>query len=76
MLLTLAIMSAKCLYFAWKIMILYFSFSDYGNDYMERQGIPYETTWNLWFNEVMLFIIAVVFLAITYIQLRRMKKLN
>ncbi|KAK2184513.1 hypothetical protein NP493_262g02003 [Ridgeia piscesae] len=49
---------------------------DYGNSYLMKQGIPFETTWDLWSNQVALLCLAVVFLIITYIQLRRIKKLH
>lgn len=45
-----------------------------GNQYLEDQGIPYETAWDLWQNMVALFGILLVFLLLTYIQLRRIKK--
>ncbi|KAK2168128.1 hypothetical protein LSH36_20g08005 [Paralvinella palmiformis] len=49
---------------------------DSGTKYMDRQGIPHSSLWDLWFNEVMLAVIGLGFLILTYIQLRRLKKMN
>lgn len=50
--------------------------SDYGNQYLTSQDIPYNTTWDLWMNEVALFVIACGFFVFSYIQLRRLNKLR
>ncbi|XP_060063497.1 broad substrate specificity ATP-binding cassette transporter ABCG2-like [Ylistrum balloti] len=47
-----------------------------GIEELERQGIPYETTWDLWQNHVALFCIAFILLFFSYIQLLRVKKLK
>ena len=51
-----------------------FFFSDTGNAYMNRQGIPYDNIIDLWINEIALVIIAVVFLSLAYIQMKRSSK--
>ena len=50
------------------------NFSDTGNAYMNRQGIPYDNVMDLWINEIALVIIASVFLSLAYIQLKRASK--
>ncbi|XP_076467726.1 broad substrate specificity ATP-binding cassette transporter ABCG2-like isoform X2 [Babylonia areolata] len=49
---------------------------DLGNAYLEAQDIPYETTWDLWVNEVALLIFALGFFVLSYVQLRRLNKLR
>lgn len=51
-------------------------FSDYGNAYMDKQGISYQSAMDLWLNEIALLALAFGFLILTYIQLRRIKKLK
>ncbi|KAL5017918.1 hypothetical protein ScPMuIL_003640 [Solemya velum] len=46
-----------------------------GNQYLDLQGIPYDTEWDLWVNIVGLIGISLVSMTGAYIQLRRMKKL-
>lgn len=46
-----------------------------GNVYLEAQGIPYETEWDLWSNTLALTIITIFFMVLGYVQLRRIKKL-
>ncbi|KAL5017917.1 hypothetical protein ScPMuIL_003639 [Solemya velum] len=46
-----------------------------GNQYLDLQGISYETEWDLWVNVVALVGISLVSMTGAYIQLRRMKKL-
>eukprot|EP00057_Strongylocentrotus_purpuratus_P005969 XP_011660443.1 PREDICTED: ATP-binding cassette sub-family G member 2 [Strongylocentrotus purpuratus] len=46
-----------------------------GYDYLDDQGIKY-STWGLWQNHMSLLILGVGFMAIAYIQLRRMPKLK
>jgi len=43
---------------------------------MERQGIEYNSDWELWVNIVALAAFTVGFMIIAYIQLRRAKKLK
>ena len=57
----------------WHLILFLVCSSDYGNAYMERQGIAHKTVWDLWHNELALFLIAVFFLVLTYIQLRRIQ---
>lgn len=45
-----------------------------GEQYMTQQGIPHGTPWDLWQNIVALLSISLGFLALTYIQLRRIEK--
>ena len=47
-----------------------------GSEYLTRQGIAHETAWDFWQNIMALGVIAVGFLFIAYIQLRRIKKLK
>jgi ATP-binding cassette subfamily G (WHITE) protein 2 len=47
-----------------------------GETYLKQQGIAYETTWDQWQNIMALGLIAVGLMTISYIQLRRMKKLK
>jgi len=47
-----------------------------GNNYLEDQGIPYATTWDLWFNHVMLLAIVILFMCLTYLQLRKINKMK
>ncbi|GFS06733.1 ATP-binding cassette sub-family G member 2-like [Elysia marginata] len=47
-----------------------------GNNYLETQKIPYGTPWDLWMNLVAMSIMAVGFLLLAYIQLRRIQKLK
>ncbi|KAL8563939.1 hypothetical protein ACOMHN_059369 [Nucella lapillus] len=47
-----------------------------GNDYLINQDIPYETSWDLWVNEVAMAIFALGFFVLSYIQLRRVNKLR
>ena len=49
-------------------------FSDTGDEYMDIQGIPYGIAWDLWLNLVALWGFTILFLILTYVQLRRMKK--
>ena len=51
-----------------------FSRETLGEDYMDLQNIDYDTQWDLWQNIVALAAMTVGFLAIGYIQLRRIKK--
>ena len=51
-----------------------FGFSYSGNAFLDQQGIAYKTSWDLWSGQVALAGIAVVFLGLTYVQLRRIKK--
>ncbi|XP_065318984.1 broad substrate specificity ATP-binding cassette transporter ABCG2-like [Gordionus sp. m RMFG-2023] len=46
----------------------------YGNNYLESQGIPYKTRWNLWSNHFALFCMILIFWCFSYIQLRRLRK--
>ena len=48
-------------------------FSTTGEDYMDSQGITYGV-WGMWQNIVALMSMAVGFLALTYVQLRRINK--
>ena len=48
--------------------------SDSGNGYMISQGIEFSTAWDLWENIVALVCMTIIFLIISYIQLRRIKK--
>ncbi|XP_067672011.1 broad substrate specificity ATP-binding cassette transporter ABCG2-like isoform X3 [Haliotis asinina] len=47
-----------------------------GNSYLEQQDIAYVTGWDLWQREAALFIMSSLFLFLTYVQLRRIKKLK
>ncbi|XP_046581396.1 broad substrate specificity ATP-binding cassette transporter ABCG2-like [Haliotis rubra] len=47
-----------------------------GDEYLSQQGIAYETTWDLWVPQVALAAISLGFLILSYIQLRRLKKLK
>ncbi|XP_012936225.1 broad substrate specificity ATP-binding cassette transporter ABCG2 [Aplysia californica] len=49
---------------------------DYGNFFLEQQEIDYKDSWDFWHNYVALGLIAFILLALTYIQLRLMKKHN
>lgn len=42
-----------------------------GNECLTMYGVPHSSAWDLWSNEVALLILTVVFLSLTYIQLRR-----
>ena len=48
--------------------------SDSGNAYMITQGIEFSTAWDLWENIVALVCMTIIFLILSYIQLRRIKK--
>ena len=48
--------------------------SDSGNEYLISQDIEFDTAWDLWENIVALFCMTIIFLIISYIQLRRIKK--
>jgi len=52
------------------------SFIYTGEQYLKDQGIPYETTWDVWQNIMALGLIAVGLMVVAYIQLRRIKKLK
>ena len=41
---------------------------------MDDSSIPYETTWDLWINQVALLGMTTVFFFLTYIRLETMKK--
>ncbi|XP_013397450.1 ATP-binding cassette sub-family G member 2 [Lingula anatina] len=47
-----------------------------GTVYLDSQGITYATAWDLWYNEMALGIMTVVFMFLAYIQLRRVPKLK
>ncbi|XP_046345646.1 broad substrate specificity ATP-binding cassette transporter ABCG2-like isoform X1 [Haliotis rufescens] len=47
-----------------------------GDDYLQSQGIAYETTWDLWVPQVALGAFSLIFLLLSYVQLRRLKKLK
>jgi len=47
-----------------------------GTDYLTEQGIAHETQWDFWQNIMALGVIAVAFLFVAYIQLRRIRKLK
>ncbi|CAH1794455.1 unnamed protein product [Owenia fusiformis] len=47
-----------------------------GTDYLDSQGVAYSTPWDLWVNEVAMGSMAVIFLSLTYVQLRRINKLK
>jgi len=42
-----------------------------GDECLTMYSVPHETTWDLWSNELALFLLASGFLVLTYIQLRR-----
>ncbi len=46
----------------------------YGNVYLARQGIDYESTWDLWSNLVALGGITLCLMVLTYIRLRLLNK--
>lgn len=46
-------------------------YSTSGNECLTMYGVPHSSAWDLWSNEVALLILTVVFLSLTYIQLRR-----
>ncbi|KAH9519810.1 ATP-binding cassette sub- G member 2 [Bulinus truncatus] len=48
----------------------------FGDDYLQKQQISYDTQWDLWQNEVALVIMAAAFLLLAYVQLRRIQKLK
>ncbi|KAK7491867.1 hypothetical protein BaRGS_00016886 [Batillaria attramentaria] len=47
-----------------------------GNSYLQSQDIPYTEPWDLWVNIVALAAIAFGFFVLSYVQLRRLKKLR
>lgn len=47
-----------------------------GSEILKRKEIKYSTQWDLWQNAIGMLIMAGVFLVLTYIQLRRIKKTN
>jgi hypothetical protein len=47
-----------------------------GDEYLEMQGIAYQTAWDLWQNIMALGIIAIGMMTIAYILLRLTKKLK
>lgn len=49
---------------------------DFGNFYLQAQDIKYDTDWDLWVNELALFLIAFGFFFLAYVQLRRLNKLR
>lgn len=49
---------------------------DEGNQYLIAQDIPYTTAWDLWVNVLALSAISFGFFTLSYIQLRRLKKLR
>ena len=44
-----------------------------GEQYLDYLGIEY-TTWGLWENHVALIVMSIIFLVITYLKLRYIKK--
>lgn len=42
-----------------------------GDDCLTMYGIPHESVWDLWSNELALLVLAFAFLLLTYVQLRR-----
>lgn len=60
---------------SWTLFCLLFG-SISGSSYLTQQGIAHDTAWDLWQNIMALGIMAIGFLFIAYIQLRRMKKLK
>ena len=49
-------------------------YSDTGNAYMTRQGIPHESMWDICVNPFALIITSFVFLLVAYIQLCRTRR--
>ncbi|ELT89768.1 hypothetical protein CAPTEDRAFT_173115 [Capitella teleta] len=47
-----------------------------GDAYMKGQGIAHDSAWDLWLNPFGLAMLSLFFLSVTYVQLRRMKKLR
>lgn len=47
-----------------------------GNFYLDTQKIPYGTDWDLWSNLLAMVLMAIIFLLLAYIQLRRIQKLK
>ncbi|KAK3089010.1 hypothetical protein FSP39_000105 [Pinctada imbricata] len=47
-----------------------------GEAYLDAQAIAYDTDFDLWKNIMAMFIIAVVFMGLAYVQLRRLKKMK
>lgn len=61
----------------YKISIVFFSrIPNAGTAYLEKQGIKYETPWDLWQNIMALGIITIGIMLLAYIQLRRIPKLK
>ncbi len=57
-----------------RTFLLFIFPSVYGNDYLRQQGIPYETSWDLWVNTVGLSAISLVLLTFSYLRLRFINK--
>ncbi len=48
----------------------------HGNMFLDMQGIPYESNWDLWVNIVALLIISAFLYTMTYIRLRLINKFS